>query len=496
MKMYKKHKLFIPICLIWVIWITPCTAQLDATFGNGGIVIIPLGNGTGALTTIKLHNDTIILAGNYDNSGVEDIGVVKLTKTGVLESSFGTNGKASVAITPTTNYIYSMDLQSDGKMVFGGGISYNAGYSSIFSSVNLNVNGSLNTGFNIDGLDTCVFSGGPSVVYATKVISGDKILLLGVAGSTDGSDYALAKLNTDGTYDLTFNSTGKFTYSIDAGDEGHCLGIQSSGKIIIGGYCTTGFTAIRVNTNGTIDNTFGTSGHKIITIGAQDEAYSMAIQADDKIVLAGRSGSVIAVVRLNADGSPDLTFGTNGITTITQGTTTIGHSVAIDHNNKIVVTGYTFNGTGSDVFVVRLTINGSEDIRSIIQVGIGNSVGRSVLIDANNKIVIGCSAIATDSIYDNFAVIRLDDMFVTGVIAGIDISTNLNIFPNPTTQNITINSTYHIEQIKVVDVIGNEVMNIPSSGNTQVDVSTLPKGLYNFVITTDKGVGSKKVSVQ
>ncbi|HSZ24507.1 MAG TPA: T9SS type A sorting domain-containing protein, partial [Cytophagaceae bacterium] len=61
---------------------------------------------------------------------------------------------------------------------------------------------------------------------------------------------------------------------------------------------------------------------------------------------------------------------------------------------------------------------------------------------------------------------------------------------------VTVNSTYNIQEIKVLDVLGNEVINQTANGNAQINVSTLPKGLYNFVITTDKGTGSKKVNVQ
>ncbi len=495
MKPYKKHKLSIPIYLIWVIWITPCTAQLDATFGTGGKVIIPIGNAQNYISGMVINNGKIILTGYYDNSGSTDFAAVQLNNDGSKDITYGTNGLVSVNIEPFLNVANAVALQSDNKVVITG-YSYN-GTTYVFSCVRIDNNGVLDNSFNIDGKDSVAF-GSSSIdqSYSIKEIDTDKLLILGTT-SSDGinNNFALAKLKNDGSYDSTFNSNGKFTYSIDVVDQGKCLGIQSDGKIIIGGYCSTGFVTIRVNTNGTIDNTFGNNGQKIITIGTQDEAHSMVIQADDKIVLAGRSGSAIAVVRLNADGSTDLTFGTNGVAKITQGTTSIGYSVALDQNNKIVVAGYTYNDTISDVFVVRFNTNGSEEIRSIISVGIGNSVGKSVLIDANNKIVIGCSAIATAT-NANFAVIRLDNMFVTGVIASTDITTNLSLFPNPATQNITINSPYHIEQIKVIDVIGNEVMNISSSGNMQVDVSTLPKGLYNFVITTDRGVGSKKVSVQ
>ncbi len=494
MTTYIKFKLYIPFYLMLILWTVPCEAQLDNTFGSGGKVIVPIGNGWDYISGILISNEKIILTGYYSNSGNYDFTAVQLNNDGSKDLSFGTNGIVNVDVGFQYEGAYASKLSADGKIVVAG-YSYN-GSNSDFTCIRLSNNGVLDNTFDADGKDSVAF-GNTSIEesYAVMGIDTDKLLLLGTTSDGSNDDFALAKLNTDGSYDLTFNSTGKFTYSIDAGDVGNSLGIQSNGKIIIGGYSSNGFLAIRVNINGTLDNTFGTNGYKLIPMELGDEVRSMTIQADDKIVLIGKSGFDMVAVRLNTDGSIDSGFGTNGIVTITEGTTSLCNSVAIDQNNKIVLAGYTFNGSRSDVFVVRLNPEGTEDSRSIISVGIGNSAGKSVLIDANNKIVIGCSAIE-DGTDEDFAVIRLDDMFVTETLASTDISTTLTLFPNPATQNLTINSTYTIQQIKVLDVLGKEVMNLNNTGNTMVDISTLPKGLYNFVITTDRGVGSKKVSVQ
>lgn len=128
-----------------------------------------------------------------------------------------------------------------------------------------------------------------------------------------------------GTLDLTFGVGGKVISSITPGqDKAYGVTIQIDGKIIVAGYSTstvTGkdFTVVRYNTNGSLDSAFGTNG--IVTtdllLGSEDIAYSVALQTDGKIVLAGYcdngSNKDAAIVRYNSNGVLDSTFGTNGI---------------------------------------------------------------------------------------------------------------------------------------------------------------------------------------
>lgn len=128
-----------------------------------------------------------------------------------------------------------------------------------------------------------------------------------------------------GNLDPTFGNGGKVITSITPGqDKAYCVAIQTNGKIIVVGHSSstiTGkdFTVIRYNSEGTLDNTFGTNG--VVTsdlqTGSDDVAYSVAVQTDGKIILAGYSDNgsnkEAALVRYNDDGTLDNTFGTNGI---------------------------------------------------------------------------------------------------------------------------------------------------------------------------------------
>jgi uncharacterized delta-60 repeat protein len=128
-----------------------------------------------------------------------------------------------------------------------------------------------------------------------------------------------------GSLDPTFGNGGKVVTSITSGeDKAYGVALQSDGKIVVAGSSTnslTGkdYTVVRYNSDGTLDNTFGTNGVVItdLQLGSEDVAYSVAIQADQKIVVAGYCDNGIdkdaSLVRYDEFGALDPSFGNNGI---------------------------------------------------------------------------------------------------------------------------------------------------------------------------------------
>ena len=134
----------------------------------------------------------------------------------------------------------------------------------------------------------------------------------------------LAIAQAPGSLDLSFGNGGKVVTSLTSGqDKSYGVAIQSDGKIVVGGFAsstTTGkdFACVRYNSNGSLDSTFGINGKVTIDIGfgTDDVAYSMALQPDLKILLAGYSDNGsnknAAIIRLQNNGIIDSAFGING----------------------------------------------------------------------------------------------------------------------------------------------------------------------------------------
>ncbi|MCP4309551.1 MAG: hypothetical protein GY788_32675, partial [bacterium] len=189
-------------------------------------------------------------------------------------------------------------------------------------------------------------------------------------------DIALVRYNADGTADTSFGGgDGIVTTAIGPGDDvAQSVTVQTDGKILVTGSSDNGadsdFTLIRYNADGTLDTSFGGTG--IITTditGPSDEgAESVAVQSDGKILVAGThdngSDNVFALVRYNNDGTLDSSFGGgDGIVTTTFGLSShVAHSIALQPDGKILVAGQGDDGTGPDFTLARYNTDGTLDI--------------------------------------------------------------------------------------------------------------------------------------
>ena len=141
---------------------------------------------------------------------------------------------------------------------------------------------------------------------------------------TDGDTVTCIFTNRNGEavdedLDTTFGISGTVTTDFDSGssDEGNGVAIQTDGKIVMAGTSNNDFALVRYTISGTLDTSFGAGGKVTTDIddGSSDEGNGVAIQTDGKIVVAGRSGSLFALVRYTTTGALDTSFGASGIVT-------------------------------------------------------------------------------------------------------------------------------------------------------------------------------------
>jgi len=145
--------------------------------------------------------------------------------------------------------------------------------------------------------------------------------------------------------------------------------IQSDGKIVLAGWMETAsgdvIRIVRYKIDGLLDTSFNATGKVTTTIGLSARGESAAIQSDGKIVVAGwmdtATGSDFAVLRYGIDGILDASFNNSGIVTTAIGTFSFANSVAIQSDGKIVVAGYSDTSTGDVFAAVRYYIDGSLD---------------------------------------------------------------------------------------------------------------------------------------
>jgi len=229
----------------------------------------------------------------------------------------------------------------------------------------------------------------------------------------------------EGSLDLTFDSDGKVATSIGTfDDEARAIKIQSDGKIVVAGKSFNDvnydFAVVRYNTNGSLDNSFGTGGIVTTAIGIQDDkATCLAIQADGKIVVAGNTftGGVdgTAIVRYNSDGSLDNTFDSDGIAinNINNLYNQYVNAIAIQTDGKILVTGGLYIVNNFDFMLLRFNTNGSLDntfdadgivVRPVSVAN--NDLGNAIALQNDGRIIVAGFKNVSNSSNADFILLR------------------------------------------------------------------------------------------
>jgi uncharacterized delta-60 repeat protein len=244
-----------------------------------------------------------------------------------------------------------------------------------------------------------------------------KIVAVG-STSTAGGDFGLARYNPDGSLDPTFDSDGRVVTDFGAGEDAFGVAIQADGKIVAvgtgsGGDNPTNFALARYNPDGSLDPTFGGDGMVLVDLGADEEAFDVAIQADGKIVAAGRSSGDFGLARYNLDGSLDPSFGGDGGIVTDFGANDQALGVALQADGKIVAAGETNTGfvPSLDFALARYNPDGSLDPpfdgdgRVVTDFGAAEWA-YGVAIQADGKIVAAGTSFDASFTPDNFVLAR------------------------------------------------------------------------------------------
>ena len=310
---------------------------------------------------------------------------------------------------------------------------------------------------------------------------------------------SLGQTNVLGKSSGDNGTLGAFLNKGIANGKGNSAAVQPDGKIVIAGYShsTSGyaFAIVRYNADGTLDDTFGKNGAATTPIGGgdgtDDEAESVAIQPDGKIVVAGFSKDAsnnyaFAVARFNTNGKLDNSFGTNGTvrTFISVGDSSYdkGYSISIRSDTEIVVGGYSavvdtnyvscvalFNENGQVASTTQSRSSGTYKVQTLSKEG-------AVRV---NEEVISEAALPKDyDLYQNF--------------------------PNPFNPSTMINYQLPMNSfvnLKVYDALGKEIATLvnkvqsPGSYTVTFDASRLPSGVYFYQITAGSYTKVRKMVV-
>jgi uncharacterized delta-60 repeat protein len=312
--------------------------DLDVTFMDGGKVITAVGPQSYGRAVAIQPDGKIVVAGFISNSGNYDFAVARYRPDGWLDTSFDGDGKVTTALGAASETGRDVAIQPDGKIVVVG--YSNTGSNDDFAVVRYNANGSLDASFGSGGVVTTAIGSGDDWGRSVAIQPDGKIVVAGRSAVGGNYAFSLVRYNADGSLDSSFDGDGKVITSVGSSSQGYNIAVQSDGKIVVVGESGGNFAVVRYNADGSWDASFGAGGIVTTDLGSStDIGYGVALQSDGKIVASGESNSAFAVVRYNANGSLDTSFDGDGRVTTALGISGKGYSVAIQPTGKIVVAG-------------------------------------------------------------------------------------------------------------------------------------------------------------
>ncbi len=285
---------------------------------------------------------------------------------------------------------YSLAQQADGKYLSTGSVLYNAGQAK-FLLIRYNTDGTVDNSFGTAGPGYLLITieNTPDFIYydfgyAMKIQPDGKMILFGDSNNKSplwNDDLGFARLNSNGSYDLTFGVDGKLQVDFggdEVGSSGSQIAIQGDGKYVACGHSSgsgSGDTVIaRLSTAGALDTSFNGTGkltldvsRMVVGVSNDDGCSNIAIQnlggSAEKILAAGNyvngSKTAVYVTRLLSNGSTDTSFGRNGYFT-SDSNSSIG-AIYVDASQRIYIIGTINNGSNNDFLVLRLNPDGNLD---------------------------------------------------------------------------------------------------------------------------------------
>jgi uncharacterized delta-60 repeat protein len=322
--------------------------NLDASFGAAGRATVSFGMGVSAFGgALALQPDgMLVLTGEAG----DDFAAARLRGDGTPDPAFGGGQPQRLNLGPS-DHASGVALLPDGKLILAGWTD--ATGENTFAVGRLLATGFLDTSGDFNGWQLGWslpdFPGGSEFAADVAIQTDGKTVAVG----THANDFAVVRLTPSGLYDPAFgNPAGRTTISFGpvfaSLDEANAVALQPDGKIVVAGrtniHSCCDFAIARLNPDGSPDDSFGGGdGRAEVEFLEESGAQAVALQADGKIILAGyvlvNGDARMAVVRLQPDGLLDSTFGAGGMVTIGFGVDDRAVSVAVRGDGRIVIGG-------------------------------------------------------------------------------------------------------------------------------------------------------------
>jgi uncharacterized delta-60 repeat protein len=278
----------------------------DETFQDNGTLLFKTVSGQEKLFDLDVYDDgsMLITGGAYSDTSDNDFKLVKLNADGTLDPSFGNNGVVLTDFFNYEDYAYNAGIQDDGKIVAIGSCK---DPEKRIAMVRYDESGTIDTSFGDKGKIVSELEGEPAFGGDIVIQDDGKLVIIGEQYIGGSSRMFSMRLNPDGSIDSSFNETGihKVFNDIAMRSSGYDIALQTDNKILVFGHGSSTFLNIadslvtdnfvlmgRLNTDGTLDTTFGE--HGVVKNNLYEEYYATYMHNNGSSI-ASEFGSVMTI---------------------------------------------------------------------------------------------------------------------------------------------------------------------------------------------------------
>jgi len=513
---------------------------LDPNFGNGGVEVVRNNEWTpqfGPYVTYKVRNmivgadDKIWLSGNvaaiYSVEGVStDHALTRLLPNGKPDPSFNGTGHLNFGATnqPDVKWMDNMVLLPDNKLLYAGNSTQNNASRTIIYKVNNN--GTLDNTFGTGGV---VRHSGPlpfNDLKTLEVQSTGKIIALTASFNNTTSTGVILRLNSNGSIDNTFGTSGFVQPTIGFPDNKIGFGmikiLPDNSFLVVGTHTADAASGAppysahqdfiaKFSADGVLQTNFGTNGKTILPKGSNDRLSFL-----NKYIDVDINGNIyvncsvqdltptpgitafpveVTVYKLNANGALVNSYGQNGRLGIpgTYAGSFHFYDAQVQNGDQLLVASMTDTGMNANYLVKRINADGSDDLTftgsSAIITGTRNALDHFHFLglQSDNKIIVGGwgrkqKTTGSDTLHP--VIMRIVDHETTvdtsTAVVNIKDQQQIKVFPNPVGNRLYIAGMNTNARIRIFDISGKAILNtiLSATKPEPVDCSPLVPGLY------------------
>ena len=492
--------------------------QLDPSFAGDGHWRFPASEEVQLGHLVVQPNSKLLVGGSWMGDNLGDMLLLRLHEDGRLDSTFGTNGQFVLDM-GENEFVEAMALQADGQVLLAG-LHENPTSDTAVVIARVSTSGELDNDFGTNGTVTFAPKYTTTVDDLVLTSNGKIVISGKMNASGGKPDLFVAQFNTDGSLDNSFGSGGIFIHDDQGGSAaGGQLVVLHNGQIAVWGTTAYGAAQadvliLRLTSNGALDQSFGQQGQVVHDLSTYPAAISEAVlQPDGKMVGGGlvymsSTQAKALAMRVNADGSLDNSFSGDGVAEIGNNSTT-AMDILLQSDHKIVLAGIeVVGGFNMNHMAARLNPDGSLD----------QSFGNGGIAIVDSSMLDLTSGVALQPAHDRIlmASLEVDQSFAytgvvlalqSGSIVGMNEESALvqafSLFPNPVTTD-EIHLTGVLEQsgdlsVRVLDQTGRVVVQTSARhyqpGQFRQSVilpEQLENGLYFLEARSDRGIERHK----